>query len=508
MAIAPRSRSGAVLSTFLGSSFATLIAAVQAILLMPLMLDSVGSRVYGGWLATGELLAWMLAFDFGIPNLLIQRIGAAHSKDDLPLAGRLFATGFAGLAMLAGVMVLFLLPLAWAAPQWVGMSPQEARIMTPCLLVSAIATVLTVVNYAFHGLARALQNTTLMNGFNVGGTLLGFVATWVLLSMGYGLWSIAWGLVLRSSVGLLGGGFFLAFGTPREFRAHVRVDRALVPEFAKLSPPMFVSGIAYALMTNSQVFLAACLLGPEVAVIFGITRKAADLCRSLLDVVGYASYGGFAHLAAAGDPVRTRRVFGEVQSAYLAMGCALLGAYAWSNPSLVSVWVGADRFGGPWLTAMMAISTLTAGWAYLTISLYRGLGHLLESSKVLLIECAVRIPVMAVLAIAIGPLGLAIGAIVTALASGRWTIRQVDTELGRPQHAAWLAWVGRAVVLIAGFIGSFQVPGGGWASVILGGLVFVGVAGGMLVSTDPKLRTTVSRARNVLMPRRMGASHG
>ena len=46
--------------------------------------------MYGAWLATGDLLVLMLAFDMGIPNILIQRIGAALAKSDKKAIGGYF----------------------------------------------------------------------------------------------------------------------------------------------------------------------------------------------------------------------------------------------------------------------------------------------------------------------------------------------------------------------------------------------------------------------------------
>ena len=75
---------------------------------------------------------------------------------------------------------------------------------------------------------------------------------------------------------------------------------------------MFAAGVSYGFMNNSQVLLAAILLGPEKATIFGLTRKAADVARNVLDAVGNASYGGFANLFALGDKIRSLAVYREI----------------------------------------------------------------------------------------------------------------------------------------------------------------------------------------------------
>src|SRR4051812_34718252 len=95
------SRRNAALATIAAASTNTCIVAAQAILLIPLYLHAVGPRVFGAWLASGDLLVWLQVFDLGLPNVLIQRIGEAACKNDQKSCGRLFATGLFALSLLS-----------------------------------------------------------------------------------------------------------------------------------------------------------------------------------------------------------------------------------------------------------------------------------------------------------------------------------------------------------------------------------------------------------------------
>ena len=65
-----------------GERASTLIASIQSVILIPLHIAHIGPRLYGAWLGSGDILVWMQAFDFGLPNLMIQRIGEAHGRGD------------------------------------------------------------------------------------------------------------------------------------------------------------------------------------------------------------------------------------------------------------------------------------------------------------------------------------------------------------------------------------------------------------------------------------------
>jgi O-antigen/teichoic acid export membrane protein len=104
-----------------------LISVAQALFLMPLCVEQLGMSVYGAWLGATELLIWIQFLDFGIPNLMAQRIGAAVGRDDRADAGRWFATCLAILLFVAAG----LLGPAWSRRRSSRRGPRCRR-PTPC----------------------------------------------------------------------------------------------------------------------------------------------------------------------------------------------------------------------------------------------------------------------------------------------------------------------------------------------------------------------------------------
>ncbi len=471
-------------ATMAGSTASTVVAAAQSLVLLPLYLREVGPGLYGAWLATGEVLVWLLAFDFGIPNLLIQRVGALHAKGDKGAIGSHFATS---LLSLLAIAVLVLLVVSVSAPfiaPVMRVSGSDAAALVSSLRIGALSTSLMLLAYGFVGLARGLQDTSLVQGVSLAGTVAGFALTaWMLLG-GFGLVSIAYGLLVRSSFTLIGGLLFLMFRADRGVRGSLRPTRDAVSDIAKNCPQMFAAGIGYALMNNSMVTIAAVMFRPEAAVVLGVTRKAADLARMVLDMIGHSSYAGFSHLYSQGDRSRVRSVYRELQSTFFLVSTSLLAAYVAVNPAFISNWVGSEMYGGFALTLALAIATITGSWSYFQISLYRSMGHHGAASSALLVECGVRLALMVGLAYTFGVVGLAVGAIVTAVASGVWATRKIKASIGASRDGAWvwrgLPFVGAATI---GFLG----VGGGWGLVIGIGALVCAVVFGTLVAADPAL---------------------
>ena len=473
-------RRRSALVTLLGSSAVTVIAALQALVLLPLYLDVLGPRLYGAWLATGEAIVWMLAFDFGIPNLLIQRTGAALARGEKESIGRLFGTS---------VLALLVLSLIVCGSVWV-LSPSMASLfgggveLTLALRVGVFAVGATLIGYAFVGLSRGLQQTSFVQGFALAGTVLSFVLTaWMLLN-GFGLEALAYGLVVRGVTTLVGGVLFVVFRVDRSVTRAVRPSKDALRDIVKHCPPMFVAGISYALMNNSSITLAALMFRPEVAAVLGVTRKAADLIRGVLDMIGHSAYGGLSHLFAQGDRERSARVYRELGATFSLVAIASLSGFVAVNGALIEAWVGREMYGGFGLTVALAASAALGPWAYMQISVWRSLGRHNEASGLLLGACAVRLLAMFGLASAVGLVGLPIASALAALAMGMWASRKAWREIGSMPQSIWIVrLVPMACALSIGLL--FEVRG--WAATLVVGSLMVSFSAVWLLMTDSAL---------------------
>ncbi|MEI7984654.1 MAG: hypothetical protein WCI55_03415 [Armatimonadota bacterium] len=489
-------RMRAATATFAGSTATTLLVSIQALVMMPLYMHYIGKVMYGAWLATGEMLVLMLAFDMGIPNIIIQRIGAALAKSDKKAIGAYFGTGATILCSFACILGLVLAAVAPFVPTWVHLRGADAQLLQNTFLLDIVAICLMLINFIFQGLARGLQETTVINVSSFVATLVGFGTTLILLLSGHGLWSISIGVTVRAVLTLLGSVLYLVFGVDKEIRSSLRYDREVAKEFRKLSPPMFAAGVSYGFMNNSQVLLAAIFIGPETATIFGLTRKAADVARNVLDAVGNASYGGFAHLFASGDIKRSQAVYREIVAVYLAVGLALMCAYTATNPTLVGVWVSKDMFGGSALTILIALSTLIGGWSYLTLSLYRSTNHHKAVSSALLIECLCRLPAMMGFLLLFGLPGLPIGTICTGLVSGIWAhlkIRSLTHDKLNTDFHQRFVWGARITTFVIGIVICTLSIRPSWAYVLgIGGSTLL-LTGAVFLGVDPMLARVRSK---------------
>lgn len=478
-------RRRAALATFVGSGSTTLIAALQSILLLPMYLRAVGTETYGVWLATGEILLWMVAFDCGIPNLMIQRIGSAHAQGRTGEIGRQFASCLAFLSVIA----LALSGLLWMVSPVVANLFASGSVVTGDLVgplrIAAIATGLALINYAFQGLARALQLTALPNVAAVISTVAGFAVTYLLLLRGYGLQAIAIGLLVRSAGSLAGGVLvLLTVDGFRPARQGFRPCREVTKEYIRETPLLLTSGVAYALMTNSQIAIANLILGPAAAVLLSTTRRLADLIKAVLDMASYSTEGGLAHLFGTGDKPKIVRVLREIDERFYLLSFAILAGYVAVNGPFVVLWTRGEFQPLPILTLLLAARAFTTTWSYMGVARLRASGAFQAASAVLLGDCFFRVMAMTLGAMYWGLIGLCLGSALPSIVFGYLARTKIEGAWGAlPRFNVSLAAVCVGVSILSIAIGFLAKPAS-WVGVLLLGLTVVGVSGALLFAAS------------------------
>lgn len=484
-------RRAATIATLLGTTSNTLIVSIQALLLIPLYLAAIGPRLYGAWLGSGDILVWMQAFDFGLPNLMIQRIGAAHGQGDTQAVGEHFGTGLLVLSLLGVVVALLAYLISYPLPDWMGITGSEATILRRCFRVGSIATAFIISSNSVVGLARGIQDTSFINASVVLASLVGFGVSTVFILTGWGLWAIVFGLVARATIVLTGSAIFTLRALQVGQISSIRIGRAILREYVTVSPITGLAGISYTLMNQSASAIAAIFVRPELATVYTITRRAGDVVRSLIDTIAVASYGSFAHLVASEEQHRSRDIYRQIHSIRLSVAVVLTSAYIAVNGSLVSVWVGSEQYGGNLLTILLGLQIIITGAAYLSNYLYRATGGIVRGSVALIVEALFRVPLMVGLLLSLGITGLPLAAIMTAAIAGLLADRWILSVMPPPSAdiaGSSRVWLARTGVFLAGVALAHFVQKPSWTYVLIVGSTVIAVSSLVILAVDPVLR--------------------
>lgn len=483
-----------MLNTFAGGTANVVVVAVQSLVLTPLFLRHVGQRLYGAWLGSGDVLLWLQAFDLGIPNVLIQRIGAAHGRGAAEEVGRWLGNGMLALLAAAAIITGAGVWVARYVPGWFGLGAADAAHLTAAFTLGTLAIGGLILSHLALAYSRGVQRTGMMNVVALAAAIAGFVVTLLLLLAGLRLMAIAWGLVARTVVLLAGSALFLARAVPQEVWRHARPHGATLRELGRIMPLTAVGGISFAVMYQSELALVGAILGPAAATAFMITRRASELARALVDTISWSTYGSFAHLVTSDARSRSLHAYAEIFSLRDSASVAFASAYVAANASLVSVWVGPELFGGAGLTTLIAVQAVVTGGAFLANYLYRASGAVGVGSAALAVEAALRVGLsVLLLRTGFGVAAIPVAAISTGLVAWwiarAWTVRDLSPFADPAPRTAWKVWAIRAALFAAAVTVGATVEVASWTVVLALGAAFGGGGLLLLLMVDPKAAT-------------------
>jgi O-antigen/teichoic acid export membrane protein len=474
----PTARRRAAAITMIGGYATTAVTVAQGLVLVPLYLHYIGPRLYGVWLASGDILAWLSLLQMGSGSLLIQRVSHALGRGDRDLAARYYATGLGLLLALTTMIVAGAFAVAPWFPAWMGVKGAEVTLTSTCFVAASFATAANILGEGIGGLAAAVQAPGIKTTAAVVGGLAGLATTLALLFSGRGLWAIPIGLIVRSAMLLLANLANAAWLYRRWIARPFRPSSAVLREMGGLALPMFGASLGNALLGRSEAAVVAVMLRPELATLLVLTRRGADVVRMLVNQFNAAAFPGFAHLVGTRQTEKAWRVYGEIMRLYMPVSVLLVAAYLALNRSFMTAWVGGQEFGGGLLTVVIAAATLATCRSGFLGFLLGATGAIVRSNVLVLVESIVRFPLLLGLLALIGLPGAPLAALLTAVVAGwiarRWTQRALAPGAPREAGPAVSTAVAvEALVLIAAALAGARL----WSTSWFGFVTFAVVVG-------------------------------
>lgn len=482
----------------IGTHVVVAINIVQGLVLVPLYIHYVGGRLYGAWLGAGGVVAWLALFDMGLASVMIQRTASAQGQGDLGLARRYFLSGLVLQLAMVSVLMAAAAGLAAFVPGWMGVDGADRLLISGCFFLGALAAGLNILSYGFGGLGKALQRPMVPTVANVVAGLAGMATTLTVLLQGYGLWAIPIGLLARSGLVLIISAVYAWHLLRKELNVRGGVDGKLLREIAAMSPALFSSSVGNAAVGQGEAAIIAIVAGPELATVFVLTRRAADIIGMVLDSLAGAVFSGFSHLYGEGSRARARQVLDYLLAVYSAGAAVLLGTYLALNRGFVHQWVGGEFFGGSLLTALFALALLLSRRNSMVLYLYGATGEIARSAYLNVMETSLRLVLMILLLMWLGLVGLPLAVLATGVVfhrviARRMTARVADSDGDVPALHRYLSQPVHWLVLAGGLIMGLSVDLNGWIPIVLAGMSFFICAVAFVLATDRPLREDVLR---------------
>ena len=375
---------------YLGMQFSLLgVTTLQALLVMPQMLKSLGQERYGVWLAFSELLMWLQYSDLGLSNWLLQRVSlAAREGDGEAIGEQLQAVLIIVLGVAGAVALVLALGESFVLRRFGATDAVVSEFMLPAMVSVAASLALALTN-PFVALSRGLQKPEFMGVAHIVAGFVALAMTWLLAVRGYGVWSMAVGSLMRAVIVFGAAWAFYRRVAPAFGFTGLRLRRERFDQAFHVAPAVAGGNVGYLLGNQAQISFVAVMVAPALAARFAFTKKLFDVVRTVFDAMAAAVLGFAADAYAEGTAQARKRVrlmlYGcAIGFAGIATGLAAVSEW------VITKWVGQTMFIGSAAVAALAAGTATAGLAYVANNVLRGAGGHRPAGNLLLAEGGMR----------------------------------------------------------------------------------------------------------------------
>jgi O-antigen/teichoic acid export membrane protein len=486
-----RKRATAVLA--IGGYVNTGIQIVQGLLLIPLYLHFVGAHLYGLWMASGGILGMLGVLNFGIGNMLIQRVANAYGRQDLPKAGVYFVNGMLVYLIIVFIFMIVGLFLSFFLPALLRVSGGINLQLRGCFQLAVVAAGAGIVNECLRGFAQALLRPVFSMVAIAVSRIIGIVITTVLLFRDAGLWAIPVGMLV-TEIMILIAGLVQTLTLFRELRARVVLDAAIIKEYLHLGGAMFIARLGSALSRESDPLLITLLLRPELTTAYMLTRRAADIVFQMLSVVYGATHSGFSHLVGHGEKERIATVATRLLIMVFFSGLVGFITYVVMNHSFLALWVGEAFALDKWIIIGIGVAFFASSLRNMVWQVLNGFGEYQYSSRVIFLEGIGKILLAAALLNFLGMPGMPIALVVSSIISmiALFVKLQSHVKLSvKSRDSAYAFAIAIILFVLSGFYASMFHPVSWVMFVLLSGVVVFGVSMLCALSNWPMFRALI-----------------
>lgn len=317
------------------------VTIVTGIFLMPFTMQHLGKSEYGLWMLAASMTAYFHLLDLGYGNGLVRQVTQADTRSDEEGMNTILSTfllvyGAIGLLALAGVAVLVLT----VVPRFPNLSSDQVVSAQRVLSILGLRVAIGFPMSVFGAVTTARQRFALTGSIAIVVALLQALATYVVLSAGYGL------ILLVASTTSIALASYVAYGAAARatfpgLRLSVRrFDRRQVREVTSFSFYLFMISVAIQLGTNIDTLVVGAYLGTSAVAVYMVAMKIAQYQWQLCGQASSLMFPVVVRFHASGNRAALKTTLLEGTRLALALVAGLTVCLMMYGPSIIDIWMG------------------------------------------------------------------------------------------------------------------------------------------------------------------------
>ena len=408
--------------------------AITGIIMVPLYLHYIGAELYGGWLATGNLVNMLSVLDLGLNLIFMQKLSKAYAEGDV--------NGYADLLGGATTLTLIIFFLAFGggvvfanyAPGWVKMQGPSAAALKIALMYTASGLGLSFcvqnLSVAFQSLNAPLVTVVA----SLLGQIVWVVSVWIGLRLRHGVIALGVASALRQLIQLLVLLPLFMWVLRQRSLPPLRPRWRRMREYMRACLPTMAGRWLGFIANNCQELVIGMLFSLEATVLFSVTSRLPNLFGSLLGPIGSSVYPALS--AAAGEDWRPRvEVVRKVLNVSSFMTVWVMGICVLMNQGFISIWVGQQYYGGPWLNIAICASIFIVSRYGTTNFICLSQGYFVSMGLCEIFNAIAQLLLLLTLVVWFGPIGLPLGRSIPLTVGVLYLLPRIMRGRWGPHHA-------------------------------------------------------------------------
>jgi Na+-driven multidrug efflux pump len=351
------------------------LALTAALMVVPFVIGSLGPRLYGFWLASGEVLGYGAMADFGLFGTLPWLVAQADGRQDRDGIRRLLSNGAAvALALMivfaAGVFALWNL-----LPPLLRLTPAEREMVRGPFLLVAVVGGLGMPPRLFSVTLAGLQDVRFQGIASACAWAADVVLTIVLLKMGYGLYALAAAAAFPGLASGVAAAVRVRVLAPDLLRDWPRPTRPVIARLFHESIGGWFSQWGWRLTSATDGIILAAIGNPFAVTALAMTSRLGNMLMQMSWMPGDSALVGLAHLHGENRPERLRAAVVALLRVNIALAGAAVCVVLAANPGFVAWWIPGDVYAGDQVNGLLAIALMLSSIAHAVIIVTGTLGR-------------------------------------------------------------------------------------------------------------------------------------
>lgn len=318
---------------------------INALLTFPLYIDKIDPATLGLWVATGNILAWMTLADPGVGDVLQQRIAQLRGQDKSSEVGTTIGSGLMMsfiiliIAVIAGIIFYFLVGTI------VDKDVSQYAGLQTALLISIIATGMSLVSFSLSGINLGLQNSAPVAISGITSNIVFLLVVVTLLFLGFGVMSIAYANLVRA----LYINIFNYTALQRALSSEnlsIAFSKSHFKGFIKIFSFTSVSRIIGGFSASMDMIFLARFVNPAFITIFEVNKRPIAMAKDLIGRHSVALMPLVSHANGKEDKTEIHRIIKTQFRYYYYIAIFVSLGFLFNFQNLITAWTGASKFAG------------------------------------------------------------------------------------------------------------------------------------------------------------------